>query len=31
MTWYKKDTEIHWFHPDNDKEIKKFLELVLND
>lgn len=31
MTWYKKDTEIHWFHPDNDKEIKKILELVLND
>ena len=31
MTWYKKDTEIHWFHPDKDKEIKKFLELVLND
>ena len=31
MTWYKKDTEIHWLHPDNDKEIKKFLELVLND
>ena len=28
---YTKDTEIHWFHPDNDKEIKKFLELVLND
>lgn len=31
MTWYKKDSEIHWFHPDNDKEIKKFLEIALND
>lgn len=31
MTWYKKNSEIHWFHPDNDKEIKKFLEIALND
>lgn len=31
MTWYKKDNDIHWFHPDNDKEIKKFLEIALND
>lgn len=30
MTWFKKDDEIAWFHPDNEKEIKKFLCDRLN-
>ncbi|MDR1368517.1 MAG: tRNA (adenosine(37)-N6)-dimethylallyltransferase MiaA [Dysgonamonadaceae bacterium] len=25
MTWFKKDEEIHWFHPDQEKEI---MDLV---
>jgi tRNA dimethylallyltransferase len=25
MTWFKKDREIAWFHPDNEKEIDKYL------
>lgn len=26
MTWFKKDEEIRWFHPDQEEEIYKFLE-----
>lgn len=25
-TWYRKDPEIHWFHPDHCEQIKKFIE-----
>lgn len=25
MTWFKKDKEIHWFHPGQDDEIARFL------
>lgn len=28
MTWFKRDEEIHWFHPDQEKEImEKILSL----
>ncbi|MCI1647268.1 MAG: tRNA (adenosine(37)-N6)-dimethylallyltransferase MiaA [Bacteroides sp.] len=25
MTWFKRDKEIHWFHPDQKKEIMQYL------
>lgn len=25
MTWFKRDKEIHWFHPDQQTEIEEFL------
>jgi tRNA dimethylallyltransferase len=27
LTWFRKDPEIHWFHPDQEEEI---LELITN-
>lgn len=29
MTWFKRDKEIHWFHPDQQKEIEDFLHEKL--
>lgn len=26
MTWFKRDTEIRWFHPDQEAEIRHYLE-----
>lgn len=26
MTWFKRDKEIHWFHPDEEQSILKLLE-----
>lgn len=26
MTWFNKDPEIHWFHPDNEAEIRNFIQ-----
>lgn len=26
MTWFKRDTEINWFHPDEEKKIVNFIE-----
>jgi tRNA dimethylallyltransferase len=26
MTWFKRDSEIRWFHPDNEKEIISYIE-----
>lgn len=26
MTWFKRDTEIHWFHPDETERIIHFVE-----
>ena len=33
MTWFKRDPEIHWFHPEAEPEIFDFLrhELFLED
>lgn len=25
MTWFKRDTDIHWFHPDDKNEILQFI------
>ncbi|MDR0938619.1 MAG: tRNA (adenosine(37)-N6)-dimethylallyltransferase MiaA [Mediterranea sp.] len=25
MTWFKRDEEIHWFHPEQEEEIRKLL------
>ena len=25
LTWYKKDPQIHWFHPDQKKEIIDYI------
>ena len=29
MTWFKRDEEIHWFHPDQHAEIEDFLNQEL--
>lgn len=30
MTWFKRDTDIHWFHPDNVTEIYSFLNPIIH-
>lgn len=30
MTWYKKDDDVIWFHPDEEARIKKFIEVEIN-
>ena len=29
LTWYRNDPDIHWFHPDQKDEIKRFLSSVV--
>ena len=29
LTWYKRDTEMVWFHPENIKEIIKYIDSRL--
>ena len=29
LTWFKRDPEIHWFHPEHQEEIFKYLEEEL--
>jgi tRNA dimethylallyltransferase len=29
MTWFKKDEEIRWFHPDREEEIMNFVNETL--
>ncbi len=29
MTWFKRDEEIQWFHPDQEKEISDYLSLTI--
>ena len=29
LTWFKRDTNIQWFHPDNIKEIIKYVDSCL--
>lgn len=31
MTWFKRDPEITWFHPDQQTEILQFIETRLNN
>lgn len=30
MTWFKRDTDITWFHPDQKAEIMQFLDQQIN-
>lgn len=30
LTWFNKDEEIHWFHPDKEEEIILFIQQQLN-
>lgn len=29
MTWFRKDTDMHWFHPDDKEGIKKLIEKEI--
>ena len=29
MTWFKRDQDIHWFHPDQQAEIEAFLSAAI--
>ena len=29
MTWFKRDNDITWFHPDKEEEIMEFIESKL--
>ena len=29
-TWYRKDTDIQWFHPDDTESIIKYIEENIN-
>ncbi|MEG1008176.1 MAG: tRNA (adenosine(37)-N6)-dimethylallyltransferase MiaA, partial [Bacteroides sp.] len=29
MTWFKRDEEIQWFHPDQEKDILSYLQQTL--
>lgn len=29
MTWFKRDNEITWFHPEQKKEIEKYIEIQI--
>ena len=31
MTWWAKDREIHWFHPDNKEEILRFARASVSE
>jgi tRNA dimethylallyltransferase len=30
MTWFNRDKEIHWFHPDMDNAIFDYIDKVTN-
>lgn len=30
LTWFNRDNEIHWFHPDNEEQIIAFAKKQLN-
>jgi len=31
MTWFKRDEDIAWFHPDQEKDILDYIQKMLND
>ncbi|WP_321437999.1 tRNA (adenosine(37)-N6)-dimethylallyltransferase MiaA [uncultured Bacteroides sp.] len=31
ITWFKRDEEIAWFHPDQEEEIQTYIQKMLND
>ncbi len=30
MTWFKRDTDIHWFHPSEENNILSFIDEKLS-
>jgi hypothetical protein len=30
MTWFKRDNDISWFHPDHEDEIMDYIKKKLN-
>ena len=28
LTWFKRDAEVRWFHPDQKEEIMEYIEVV---
>ena len=31
MTWFKRDEEIKWFHPDEETEILRYLDGIIKN
>jgi hypothetical protein len=31
MTWFRRDDDIHWFHPDDTDEIISFVSGALRE
>lgn len=31
MTWFKRDPEIHWFHPEEEEQIVRFLDIKIKE
>lgn len=31
MTWFKRDTDIAWFHPDDKQEVMNYIDSYIND
>lgn len=31
MTWFKRDTDITWFHPDDKQEVMNYIDSYIND
>ena len=31
LTWYKKDVDIKWFHPDNIEEILNYVHTMISN
>lgn len=31
LTWFKRDADIHWFHPESPKEIQAFIDEEIKD
>lgn len=31
LTWFRRDESIHWFHPDQQDDILKFVKSILNE
>lgn len=29
MTWFKRDTDVHWFHPEQEKEILQYIKSTI--
>ena len=31
MTWFKRDAEIHWFHPDEEEAVMQLITCHTKD